>query len=61
MFDGRAAVTARAPPPTSTERRLSWVLAISRNDGSVLWLGLGRLQALSHFRWQVTALRFAWV
>ena len=36
-------------------------MAISAKVGSVLSFGTGAAQALSHFRWQVTALRLPWV
>jgi hypothetical protein len=55
---GRAAAAASAALPIRTERRLSWVLAMSAKLGSVLSFGGAYAQALPHFRWQVTALRF---
>ena len=42
---------------TSYERRLSCRAAISAKFGSGLVLGAGCAHALSHLRWQVTALR----
>jgi hypothetical protein len=54
---GKAAAAAREPLATSKERRLSCRAAISAKFGSVLMLGAGCAHALSHLRWQVTALR----
>ena len=58
---GSAAAAARDPVPISTVRRVSWVFAMSAKLGSVLSFGGAYAQALPHFRWQVTALRFPWV
>lgn len=61
MTVGRAAAAAREPVATSNERLLSWREAISANAGSVVALGTWCAHALSHLRWQVTALRLPWV
>ena len=58
---GSAAAAASAPPPASTARRDSCRPAISAKVGSVEGFGSGRAHWLSHFRWQVTALRLPWV
>ena len=58
---GRAAAAANEPVAASKDRRLSWRVAISANVASVLALEAGCAHALSHLRWQVTALRLPWV
>jgi hypothetical protein len=58
---GRVAAAAREPVAASNDRRLSCREAISANVASVLALEAGCAHALSHLRWQVTALRVPWV
>ena len=58
---GKAVAAAKVPVAIMKERRLSCREAISGKVCSLLRLGAGWAQALSHLRWQVTALRLPWI